>query len=104
MRSLFLIACEAILECGLALWGQEAREVVYPGTQRRHIERSGSRHKPRCERRKQERSDQNLTSGGVSVPGRASKLGRTCAPSRKRAVRFVGKERTRALYWATASM
>ena len=58
----------------------------------------------RYDRRTPPRPWRVSTSGGWSEPASASKFGRTSAPSRKRAVRLVGKKRTSLLYSATASM
>jgi hypothetical protein len=102
------VALEHLFESALGRGGQDPRAVHHPSIEVRHLERAGGR----CERdQRQEQSwrrpghpSQKATSGGVSEPAVASKLGRTSAPSRYRAVKFVGNWRTSLLYAATFSM
>jgi len=96
---------EALLEARLVFGGEHVREVVHATPQRRDLEGERRARDEEPERESLRRGqDQNFTSGGFSLPGCASKVGRTSIPSRKRAVRFVGKKRTSLLYSATVSM
>ncbi len=107
-----------MFEAGLRVRRQQVGQVGHPRAQRRDgkLGVCGDRQQRQCKEEDacvrpardrsaaQSHSNQNCTSGGVSAPARASKVGRTSAPSRKRAVRLVGKNRTSLLYSATASM